>query len=219
MVMNNKMQQLVTEQITANGDDSDIVTETVILELQDVDLHKNGVKSGANVQTIPSYTSAPTMTTRRMKGHHGGAKEKTGTSTLKKEATSVPPESVDKQNMLQVMAILFEKKNMEVNGTVLGLTTLAPGAWKPDDGQCSDHFRLCKEWAKHGECVSNPYWMKPNCKMSCNACQEVVKTTTPSNSDCIDRDENCEFWASFGECIKNYKYMSSHCPVACGTCP
>uniref|UniRef100_A0A0N4W207 ShKT domain-containing protein n=1 Tax=Haemonchus placei TaxID=6290 RepID=A0A0N4W207_HAEPC len=31
-------------------------------------------------------------------------------------------------------------------------------------------LNICAEWARRGECRSNPAWMTENCRQSCNAC-------------------------------------------------
>lgn len=36
--------------------------------------------------------------------------------------------------------------------------------------QCADKDTRCKSWAEAGECTSNPNYMIPNCKKSCNKC-------------------------------------------------
>ncbi|XP_066304114.1 uncharacterized protein [Branchiostoma lanceolatum] len=40
----------------------------------------------------------------------------------------------------------------------------------PDVSDCSDSSRWCPNWARDGQCESNPGWMLPNCPLSCGVC-------------------------------------------------
>ncbi|XP_041465843.1 fibrillin-2-like [Lytechinus variegatus] len=75
---------------------------------------------------------------------------------------------------------------------------------------CEDQEGHCQDWARRGECEINPTWMRPNCRRSCNACDD--------DPNCYDSSNNCAEWASDGECGKNESYMTTHCRMSCGLC-
>eukprot|EP00957_Ditylum_brightwellii_P092077 7010246-Ditylum_brightwellii.AAC.1 len=33
--------------------------------------------------------------------------------------------------------------------------------------ECEDASASCPKWANQGECENNPFWMGPNCPLSC----------------------------------------------------
>ncbi|XP_033760032.1 zinc metalloproteinase nas-15-like [Pecten maximus] len=83
-----------------------------------------------------------------------------------------------------------------------------------DDPQgCRDkhNTRECLKWASSGECSRNPDWMVPNCRKSCNRCNDG------SCKNLYD-DKKCRVWAADGECMKNPKWMPFNCEKACGGC-
>uniref|UniRef100_A0A915HZL4 ShKT domain-containing protein n=1 Tax=Romanomermis culicivorax TaxID=13658 RepID=A0A915HZL4_ROMCU len=95
---------------------------------------------------------------------------------------------------------------------------------RPDsDAECRDSFAMCYLWALDGECETNPFWMKPNCQMSCKSCgialEDVEKPTPPKkHENCTNKHELCQFWKKAGECKRNEAYMRKYCPLSCDLC-
>lgn len=73
--------------------------------------------------------------------------------------------------------------------------------------ECYDKHEKCGEWAKTGECKTNPTWMSPNCMKSCGQCSAIGGE--------IDVTEDCSKWAKDGECEINFDWMFFNCPKAC----
>ena len=112
---------------------------------------------------------------------------------------------------------------------------------------CEDRDDMCEFWAGLDECISNPGWMLVNCRLSCNACDYLSRTTdhgvtgppvtapdtttttieteiqtgppgTVTPPNCEDTDILCGYWAANGECQNNPEWMPQNCPVSCNTC-
>ena len=39
---------------------------------------------------------------------------------------------------------------------------------------CLDKYAECVDWALEGECEHNPFWMRPNCRISCAFCDRHI---------------------------------------------
>ncbi|CAL4067743.1 unnamed protein product, partial [Meganyctiphanes norvegica] len=77
---------------------------------------------------------------------------------------------------------------------------------------CIDQVPDCPKWAADGECKKNPVWMKPNCPVSCELCDKVVKCVDSYKDQCVE-------WKKNGDCTsENRIWMFFNCPKACGTC-
>lgn len=48
---------------------------------------------------------------------------------------------------------------------------------KITDEDCVDEHELCRDWAKEGECTSNPSYMLNACRRSCNVCEYELKAS------------------------------------------
>ncbi|GAB1597949.1 zinc metalloproteinase nas-14-like [Argonauta hians] len=100
----------------------------------------------------------------------------------------------------------------------LGLQTqLAPDVWK-DSATCKNVYldMKCETWAANGDCLTNPAWMKKNCRKSCSFCSGVIPGTKCNNK--YRNDEKCDQWALEGECQLNSKWMQENCAKSCRTC-
>ena len=75
---------------------------------------------------------------------------------------------------------------------------------------CADSSAKCADWAKSGECDSNPGFMHKTCAKSCGKCE-------PAEA-CVDSDPKCAEWKGLGECDRNPKFMLHTCPKSCGKC-
>merc|ERR1712168_335464 len=62
---------------------------------------------------------------------------------------------------------------------------------------CADNNKFCADWAKKGQCQSNPGYMKLFCRKSCQLCEKP----------CQDLAIYCDYWAEIGECKNNNRYM------------
>ncbi|KAL3084814.1 hypothetical protein niasHT_031699 [Heterodera trifolii] len=85
---------------------------------------------------------------------------------------------------------------------------------------CFNFHKLCDFWAKMGECLNNPFWMRPHCQVSCNSCGETLGdiSTPPARSGCNNEHILCPFWAFIGECARNPRWMSLNCRASCELC-
>nr|CAD2146098.1 unnamed protein product [Meloidogyne enterolobii] len=71
-----------------------------------------------------------------------------------------------------------------------------------------------------GECLSNPFWMRPHCQKSCSSCGETlgdISTPTPRRG-CTNVHILCPFWGFIGECERNPRWMGMHCRASCQLC-
>ncbi|XP_025079726.1 uncharacterized protein LOC112555506 [Pomacea canaliculata] len=86
-------------------------------------------------------------------------------------------------------------------------------------GVCKDvyTFEKCHKWKEMGDCVTNSFFMKKNCKSTCNFCANPAMQPEAS---CINRydDAKCEMWALDGECMLNPEWMSDRCRKSCRKC-
>lgn len=78
---------------------------------------------------------------------------------------------------------------------------------KPDM-TCRDTHKYCADWAKAGECKSNPAWMLKGCPVACDECE----------NECADHNSHCSSWKARGECKKNAPYMNIYCAKSCEVC-
>eukprot|EP00536_Pseudo-nitzschia_multiseries_P015725 jgi/Psemu1/312388/fgenesh1_kg.940_\ len=99
---------------------------------------------------------------------------------------------------------------------------------------CSDGDERCEDWARQGECQSNPQYMLVDCRKSCKSCISLHPGDEPqvaypkTRSDAKDNVENlkrctnkhseCTHWWAVGECDKNPQFMKTECSAACQTC-
>ena len=90
--------------------------------------------------------------------------------------------------------------------------------------ECS--ARECAQWAKAGECDSNPSFMQANCREECAAVAagKPLPPEPPAPPSppppCVDAHAggDCSQWARDGECEANPAFMHVHCAFSCGTC-
>jgi len=77
--------------------------------------------------------------------------------------------------------------NAEKDGKRFKPQTTTTTTETPTVEGCEDRFAECPDWAADGECISNPFWMKPNCQQSCGSCglslTEVDKPTPKGTTD------------------------------------
>ena len=93
-------------------------------------------------------------------------------------------------------AILSEEQKVAANDA-------APAA-------CADSSAKCADWAKSGECDSNPGFMHKTCAKSCGKCAPAAA--------CVDSNPKCAEWKGSGECDRNPKFMLETCRKSCGKC-
>jgi hypothetical protein len=74
--------------------------------------------------------------------------------------------------------------------------------------RCYDKETACADWARQGQCSSNPTAMLTLCPVSCGLCTEL----------CLDKHNDCPQWAVTGGCGENPSYMLRACPNSCGVC-
>lgn len=72
------------------------------------------------------------------------------------------------------------------------------------------HDEKCDKWAKTGECMKNPVWMKTHCHLSCGVCLHDCKN--------LHNGHQCDIWAQNKECSKNPNWMLPNCALSCGIC-
>ena len=75
---------------------------------------------------------------------------------------------------------------------------------------CADSSAKCADWAKSGECDSNPGFMHKTCAKSCGKCAPAAA--------CVDSNPKCAEWKGSGECDRNPKFMLETCRKSCGKC-
>ncbi|XP_033634858.1 uncharacterized protein LOC117296096 [Asterias rubens] len=93
---------------------------------------------------------------------------------------------------------------------------------------CADNSTLCPLWASYGGCETNPLYMLPNCRVSCNSCDYVfiedegsgleINTSVTSEDKCEDAVKYCTIWAGEGGCKTNPSWMLPNCPRSCKLC-
>ncbi|XP_074653570.1 uncharacterized protein LOC141907730 [Tubulanus polymorphus] len=93
-----------------------------------------------------------------------------------------------------------------------------------DDKQCND-------WARRGQCESNPGGMIAHCASSCNKCEEAKireneinerpKPVPIQRGDCenVREDKTCDDLAKNGACSRDADRMKELCASSCNTCP
>ena len=88
---------------------------------------------------------------------------------------------------------------------------IAPNAHH-DDGECA-------RWAAHGECESNPAFMRQSCAGACASTRAsstaTVAVAASSRTDAHHDEGECMRWASNGECRANPAFMRSLCAASC----
>merc|ERR1712212_951697 len=87
---------------------------------------------------------------------------------------------------------------------------------------CYDQSPGCEEYAKAGECDSNPDFMHAHCKVTCDLCEKgsLLKPVAEVRAQkyCYDQSPGCEEYAKAGECDSNPDFMHAHCKVTCDLC-
>ncbi|PIO71494.1 shTK domain protein [Teladorsagia circumcincta] len=85
--------------------------------------------------------------------------------------------------------------------------------------ECSNRAVRCAEWARRGECRTNPSWMAENCRQACNACGQT-RLQACGGGDCLNQHFCCIAWASRGYCTSPSQraYMMQYCQAICGIC-
>ncbi|BFZ00439.1 hypothetical protein BsWGS_03478 [Bradybaena similaris] len=78
-----------------------------------------------------------------------------------------------------------------------------------DNMVCENTNPTCEDWARSGECESNPSWMIPNCRQACNKCDD-------GKCKNLYDDVQCQIWAQKLECLTNTDWMGKNCAKACG---
>uniref|UniRef100_A0A183BMJ0 ShKT domain-containing protein n=1 Tax=Globodera pallida TaxID=36090 RepID=A0A183BMJ0_GLOPA len=97
---------------------------------------------------------------------------------------------------------------------MLNTSTAVPTTTGTDTDTCFNYHKLCDFWAKMGECLNNPFWMRPHCQLSCKSCGETlgdISTPPPRSGGCNNEHILCPFWAFIGECARNPRWMSLNC--------
>jgi len=84
--------------------------------------------------------------------------------------------------------------------------------------ECIDQDNQCSSWAKKGDCESNPGYMKYQCPVSCETCNEFNEARMGRSSPCTDSNHACKSWAAMGECEFNPNYMLYNCRRSCFRC-
>ena len=88
-----------------------------------------------------------------------------------------------------------------------------------DESGCENDHAECENWAKSGECASNPGYMAVSCKRACDACLDETERRQLKVMGCEDETPECHHWGVEGECGRNPSYMLIACPRSCNTCP
>merc|ERR1712055_217451 len=87
---------------------------------------------------------------------------------------------------------------------------------------CYDQSPGCEEYAKAGECDSNPDFMHAHCKVTCDLCEKgsLLKPAAEVRAQkyCYDQSPGCAEYAKAGECDSNPDFMHAHCKVTCDLC-
>lgn len=127
-------------------------------------------------------------------------------------------------------------------------TKAAAGEEATDEASCADNKPECGQWARAGECVRNPHFMRSEC---CEICtlptgaeptvmpadlsqssrlreirpaaqpkppQPLQRSNLPVNAPCADDSTRCAEWSRAGECTANPTFMRSTCRKSCGAC-
>ena len=92
------------------------------------------------------------------------------------------------------------------------------GQQQPVGSSCIDESLNCAEWARLGECNTNPVYMRTGCPASCNICAAPMGAPKIRSANCEDKNVRCATWAAIGECDTNPNFMLSTCPVTCRLC-
>jgi hypothetical protein len=98
---------------------------------------------------------------------------------------------------------------------------------------CSNKYELCRIWAFHGECISNPTFMKVSCQGACKTCgcrQEQVNMGFMGDvynpcyeyayagggmDSCRDSHPHCE---SLRSSCDSFSFLKSLCQLSCSVC-
>ena len=89
---------------------------------------------------------------------------------------------------------------------------------------CRDGNLGCADWARKGECDTNPAYMHVSCRKACRACTENATADGDGGQaggrPCANAspEHDCAYWATTGECESNAKYMHEACRRSCGQC-
>ena len=116
---------------------------------------------------------------------------------LEEEQAAAKRRAEEEQAQKQAAAAIFsEEQKVAANDA-------APAA-------CADSSAKCADWAKSGECDSNPGFMHKTCAQSCGKCAPAAA--------CVDSNPKCAEWKGSGECDRNPKFMLETCRKSCGKC-
>jgi len=138
--------------------------------------------------------------------------------SFQKVTTEPPPRSMPKQQNAQQQSKRTKPKSESKRApTREQPPPEAAQKRTPIDPNCKDDHESCEQWARGGECSSNPAFMEKGCRASCHICNGGKPKPKEKNA-CEDSNANCATWAAIGECQSNPGYMLGQCPVTCKMC-
>merc|ERR1719245_1590267 len=126
-----------------------------------------GEKGGSlpSFQWLPRRASAPAVVARAPRpavvslGHAPGRAQQPAVAAMGSSAaaTAKQRKKSGKARLAQLAPFLL-----------LGVAVAAANILSTE--QCEDHNQMCPEWARRGECMSNPGFMLQACGASCRSC-------------------------------------------------
>uniref|UniRef100_A0AC35GTN3 ShKT domain-containing protein n=1 Tax=Panagrolaimus sp. PS1159 TaxID=55785 RepID=A0AC35GTN3_9BILA len=104
--------------------------------------------------------------------------------------------------------------------TTTTTTTTTPIPTTTTAKTCFNYHELCSFWADLGECIKNPFWMRPHCQEACHSCGERLEDINIPHPrpNCKNHHKLCPFWTFIGECKNNPRWMLLHCRASCQVC-
>ncbi|XP_005104709.2 zinc metalloproteinase nas-15 [Aplysia californica] len=93
-----------------------------------------------------------------------------------------------------------------------------PQDWMTSDCQDVYATEKCQVWKERGDCLTNKFWMKNNCPVTCKLCTDGVTQPEENCENKHTEKTDCEDWAKDGECIVNRNWMFDNCRKSCHFC-
>ncbi|KAI6177185.1 ShKT domain-containing protein [Aphelenchoides bicaudatus] len=166
---------------------------------------------GSSISNQVETSEVPTSTFSVPSGGYAEGDSVKATSFVRRPGIKSPATTASVENSLETEST--EVFTTSAFSTSPLITTTTPA-------NCFNYNRLCGFWADLGECIRNPFWMRPHCQLACQSCGESLNDVfaPKAKPNCSNQHLLCPFWAFIGECARNPRWMLKACAPSCRVC-